>query len=190
MTIDARTILFRNTNHFVAHCLADIDDLFNKQEHEDRKTMVAEMDRFIIDGVLGKEGILFKKDAKLFMKRYTELKQVITIDADKEAAFTNVIETFGLEDFYRKRIDHVEVTSHRSGCASGRHRDGNGAQSDRRCPLQRTLLFGQALLYSYIGGDQTHMLHSAHRTQPVGRTAMVPRKGPPFTEQVRKSVLF
>ena len=102
--MDARMILFAILAISVLIVWLILMIFFNKQGHDDQKLMTAEMDRFIIDGVLGKEGTLFKKDAKLFMKRYTELKQVITIDADKEAAFTNVIETFGLEDFYRKRL--------------------------------------------------------------------------------------
>jgi cellulose synthase/poly-beta-1,6-N-acetylglucosamine synthase-like glycosyltransferase/HEAT repeat protein len=102
--MDARTILFAMFTISLVIAGLILMIFLNKQGHDDRKTMTDEMDRFIIDGVLGKEGILFKKDAKLFMKRYTELKQVITIDADKEAAFMNVIETFELEDFYRKRL--------------------------------------------------------------------------------------
>ena len=59
--MDARTILFAILAISLLIVWLILMIFFNKQGHDDRKLMTAEMDRFIIDGVLGKEGILLKK---------------------------------------------------------------------------------------------------------------------------------
>lgn len=77
---------------------------FNKKRHKKEKEKIEKMDRYIIEEMSSRRELSLKKDIKLFLQRFSALKQIFYFDKETESRFTDIIEENHLGIYFTKRL--------------------------------------------------------------------------------------
>jgi HEAT repeat protein len=80
---------------------------FNKRKHKKEKEKIEKMDQFIVEEMIGKTKFLLKKDLKLFLARFSALKQNFYLDKETAERFTDIVEENNLERYFTKRLQSI-----------------------------------------------------------------------------------
>lgn len=76
----------------------------NKKKHRIKKEKVKKMDDYIIQEMIYERELPLKKDIKLFLNRFAELKQIFYFDKEMGKRFTDIVEENHLGRYFTKRL--------------------------------------------------------------------------------------
>lgn len=77
---------------------------YNKKKHRTKKEKVKKMDDYIIQEMIYERELPLKKDIKLFLNRFAELKQIFYFDKEMGKRFTDIVEENHLGRYFTKRL--------------------------------------------------------------------------------------
>ncbi len=107
MEIDLSTILYLILSIIIIDLILLFLIFFNKKKHKIKKEKVKRMDCYIIEKMTGQRELPLKKNIKLFLNRFGELKQSFYFDEETARRFKAVVEKNNLGRYFTKRLNSL-----------------------------------------------------------------------------------
>lgn len=104
MEIDTSIMLYLILSIIIIDFILMFLIFFNKEKHKIKKEKVKKMDCYIVEKMTGERELPLKKNIKLFLNRFGELKQSFYFDEETARRFKEIVEKNNLGRHFTKRL--------------------------------------------------------------------------------------
>ncbi|MDS0525676.1 glycosyltransferase [Clostridium sp. SHJSY1] len=107
MDLDLNTIIYISFLMMIVNLILLSLILFNKKYFKVKEEKIKKIDSFIINEMISKKEFHSKMNGKLFLERFSELKQIFDFDKETEEKFVEIIKRNKIETHFLKRLSSI-----------------------------------------------------------------------------------